>query len=97
METKKISMQQAVIRVLTTPLGSRVMRPSFGSRLYELIDRTYDSSYRMDAVEWSVDAIEKNLPDLTIKEVSSQEGAITMRLFDRITQREEEVRIAFAA
>ncbi len=37
MQTKKLDMQSKVVRVLTTPLGSRIMRPSFGSRLFALL------------------------------------------------------------
>ncbi|WP_342455206.1 GPW/gp25 family protein [Spartinivicinus poritis] len=31
-------LKQSIVDILTTPLGSRVMRRSYGSRLHELID-----------------------------------------------------------
>ncbi len=31
-------LRQSVIDILTTPIGSRVMRRDYGSRLYELVD-----------------------------------------------------------
>ena len=31
-------LQQSIRDILTTPIGSRVMRRNYGSRLYELID-----------------------------------------------------------
>jgi Bacteriophage baseplate protein W len=31
-------LRQSIIDILTTPLGSRVMRRDYGSRLYELVD-----------------------------------------------------------
>lgn len=35
--------QQSIEVILTTPLGSRVMRRDFGSELYELVDRKMTS------------------------------------------------------
>ena len=32
-------------RIIKTPLGSRVMLPSFGSRLHELIDKTINEGW----------------------------------------------------
>ena len=31
-------LRQSIIDILTTPIGSRVMRRDYGSRLYELVD-----------------------------------------------------------
>ena len=31
-------LRQSIIDILTTPIGSRVMRPGYGSRLFELVD-----------------------------------------------------------
>ena len=95
MQTKKLDMQSKVIRVLTTPLGSRIMRPLFGSKLFELIDRNYDTGYRLDAVAYTAEAIERNLPELQIREIRSKDGEIDLRLFDG--KQEEEVRVVFAA
>jgi len=66
---KQIEIEKAIIRVLTTPLGKRVMRPHFGSRLYELIDRNVDSSFMLDAISWTYEAIEKNLKEVKIDSV----------------------------
>jgi len=64
MKKRQIELSLAVVRVLTTPLGSRVMRPEFGSRLYELLDRNVDSSFMLDAISWTYEAIEKNLKEV---------------------------------
>ena len=66
---KQIEIEKAIIRVLTTPLGKRVMRPMFGSRLYELIDRNVDSSFILDAISCTYEAIEKNLKEVKIDSV----------------------------
>lgn len=66
---KQIELSKAIVRVLTTPLGKRVMRPHFGSRLYELIDRNVDSSFMLDAISFTHEAIERNLKEVKIDSV----------------------------
>lgn len=39
--------EESFKRIITTAIGSRVMRPHFGSRLYELVDRSMDEEFRM--------------------------------------------------
>ena len=92
---RQIEMQTAVVRVLTTPVGSRVMRPLFGSRLFELIDRTIDDSYHIDAIHSVYEAIESNLPELEVREVTVKEGVLHLRISDGKT--EEGVDVRFAA
>jgi len=95
MTTKQIEMQTAVIRVLTTPLGSRVMRPQFGSRLFELIDRTLNDDYRIDALHYTYEAVETNLPEIEIRSVTVESGVLKMRIANN--NQEEEVHVNFAA
>ena len=66
---KQLEIKRAIVRVLTTPLGSRVMRPHFGSRLHELIDRSIDSSFMLDAISFTHEAIERNLKEVKIDSV----------------------------
>ena len=40
--SRSISVGESISRILTTPLGTRVMRPEYGSDLHLLIDRTVD-------------------------------------------------------
>ncbi|WP_170000657.1 GPW/gp25 family protein, partial [Campylobacter sp. RM9328] len=42
------SINESIKDILLTPLGSRVMLPDYGSRLFELIDRRVDDSFRAD-------------------------------------------------
>lgn len=39
--------------ILLAPLGSRVMLPEYGSRIFELIDRRVDDEFRAD-LAWYV-------------------------------------------
>lgn len=50
---------QSVEDILTTPIGSRVMRRSYGSRLPELIDEPFNEETRMDMIAETADAIAK--------------------------------------
>jgi len=43
-------------RIIETPLGSRVMLPKFGSKLYELIDKTVDDEHRLKFISYTFQA-----------------------------------------
>lgn len=94
MRKKAIATETAIIRVLTTPLGARVMRPHFGSELYKLVDRNYDEAFILDAIAYTYDAIEKNLPHLRIKKVDVKPRSLDLVCED--ARGEMEVHVAFA-
>ena len=41
-------LRQSIIDILTTPIGSRVMRRDYGSRLYELVDAPINQNVLVD-------------------------------------------------
>lgn len=41
-------LRQSLLDILTTRRGDRVMRPEYGSRLHELIDRPINASWLLD-------------------------------------------------
>ena len=88
---KKIETEEAIKRVLMTPLGSRVMRPEFGSELYKLIDRNFDDEFKLDAISYTYEAIEKNLPEVKIKKVDVDKNLITILCEDENGELEVEV------
>lgn len=55
--------------ILLTPLGSRVMLPEYGSRLFELIDRRIDDSFRADLAWYVIEAVQKWEKRVKIDEV----------------------------
>lgn len=59
----QVGIEKSVARILGTPLGSRVMRPNFGSRLHELIDKRPDDGWRLDFTHYAYEAITKPEPD----------------------------------
>lgn len=54
-----VSIEQSIKDILITPLGSRVMRPEYGSLLYTLIDRKIDDSFRAKLTRYVAEAISK--------------------------------------
>jgi len=54
-----VSIAKSINRILMTPLGSRVMRPEYGSLLYTLLDRDANDEFRVKATKYSFEAINK--------------------------------------
>lgn len=54
-----MTLVQRIIRILTTRLGERVGRPTYGSELYLLRDRGFTSETRLLFAKYCKEAIEK--------------------------------------
>ncbi|WP_107691871.1 GPW/gp25 family protein [Campylobacter concisus] len=63
------SIQESIRDILLTPLGSRVMLPEYGSRLFELIDRKVDDEFRADLACYVIEAVERWEKRVKIDEV----------------------------
>lgn len=50
-------LKQSITDILTTPVGTRIMRPDYGSRLYELLDRPVDDVLRIDMYAETAEAL----------------------------------------
>ena len=61
--------KESIKDILLTPLGSRVMLPEYGSRLFELIDRKVDDEFRADLACFVIEAVEKWEKRVKIDEV----------------------------
>ena len=64
-----IAIENSIKDILLTPLGSRVMLPEYGSRIYELIDRKVDDEFRADLACFVIEAVEKWEKRVKIDEV----------------------------
>ncbi|MGG7074596.1 GPW/gp25 family protein [Campylobacter sp. 9BO] len=64
-----VSIEESIKDILLTPLGSRVMRPDYGSRIFELIDRKIDDEFRADLAWYVIEAVEKWEKRVKIDEV----------------------------
>lgn len=54
-----VSIEESIKDILLTPLGSRVMLPEYGSRLYELVDKRVDNEFKALLAYYVIDAISK--------------------------------------
>lgn len=71
---KRLNTEERIRRILTTRLGARVMMPLYGSLLHELIDKSVDDAWVLDAISYTYEAIERNEPDVHLKKVSVSTG-----------------------
>ena len=61
--------EQAISLILSTPVGTRVMRPNFGSRLHELIFAPNNSQTMAEARRYVEDALGMWEPRIQVKDV----------------------------
>ena len=67
---EKSEIEQAIIIILSTPIGTRVMRPTFGSRLHELIFAPNNSQTGAQARRYVEEALGMWEPRIEVKDVN---------------------------
>ena len=75
--------RQSIADILTTPLGSRVMRRDYGSLLPELIDHPQNDATNLMLMAATVDALLRWEPRLRIDQVQtyrSEDGSLQLDL-----------------
>ncbi len=68
---EKDEIEQAVLIILGTPVGTRVMRPTFGSRLHELIFAPNNSHTAAQARHFVEDALGMWEPRIRVLEIDA--------------------------
>lgn len=58
--------KQSITDILTTPIGSRIMLPEYGSRLFQLIDAPISSGLVLDVKSAVIEAIHKWEPRVRV-------------------------------
>lgn len=76
-------LKQSIIDILTTPIGSRIMRRNYGSRLFELVDKPINRDFTLEIYAATAEALEKwetrfKLEKVKITEV--KEGKVNIAL-----------------
>ncbi|WP_447933073.1 GPW/gp25 family protein [Wolbachia endosymbiont of Dactylopius coccus] len=76
-------LKQSIIDILTTPIGSRIMRRNYGSRLFELVDKPINRDFTLEIYAATAEALQKwetrfKLEKVKITEV--KEGRVTLNL-----------------
>lgn len=66
---EKSEIEQAIIIILSTPIGTRVMRPTFGSQLHELVFAPNNSQTCAQAARYVEEALAMWEPRIEVKEV----------------------------
>lgn len=76
-------LRQSVRDILTTPLGSRVMRREYGSRLLELVDNPINPTTMLEAYAATAEALmrwEPRLKVLQVRATAADSGSLTVEL-----------------
>jgi phage baseplate assembly protein W len=76
-------LRQSITDILTTPIGSRVMRRNYGSRLYEWIDSPINRSTLVEIYAAVADALRRWEPRLTVNRIqveAHQPGFLQLKL-----------------
>lgn len=64
-------LKQSIRDVLTTPLGSRVMRRDYGSRLFSLIDNPLNIATKVEIYAATAEALMRWEPRLMVQQVQA--------------------------
>jgi len=77
---------QSIVDLLTTPIGTRVDDPNYGSSLNLLLDRPFNASWRAKATYYTVTALSSYEPRLQVTRMSfkmadSKNGKIHLDLY----------------
>jgi phage baseplate assembly protein W len=76
-------LRQSITDILTTPLGSRVMRREYGSRLFYLIDAPMNRGTLLELYAATAEALAKWEPRLRLEQVraaSAEPGRVILDL-----------------
>lgn len=63
-------LRQSIRDILSTPIGSRVMRREYGSRLFELIDAPVNRTTIASIVAATADALDRHEPRIKVQRVT---------------------------
>ncbi|WP_264329176.1 GPW/gp25 family protein [Wolbachia endosymbiont (group A) of Andrena hattorfiana] len=76
-------LKQSIIDILTTPIGSRIMRRNYGSRLFELVDKPINRDLTLEIYAATAEALgkwEKRFKLEKVKITEVKEGKVTIAL-----------------
>jgi phage baseplate assembly protein W len=78
-----VHLKQSIVDILTTPIGSRVMRRDYGSRLFELVDQPINDRLKVQIYSATAEALGKWEPRFKCSKVSitaADQGKIELLL-----------------
>lgn len=76
-------LRQRITDILTTPIGSRIMRRDYGSELFELIDLPLNDDTRISIIAATAKALQRWEPEIRSQRVvpRSHRGATVIDLY----------------
>jgi hypothetical protein len=89
--------RQSIAEILTTPIGSRVMRRAYGSEVPELIDQPLNGATQLRIYAATADAIQRWEPRISLSGVAlafNAQGAATLTLEGVAEQQSVELSVA---
>ncbi|MEG1798702.1 MAG: GPW/gp25 family protein [Synergistaceae bacterium] len=90
----KNHLAQSIADILTTPIGTRVMRPDYGSSLPRLIDQPMNKSWKLRVFTACAEALDKWEPRISLTSCaidSVSAGAATISVTYKIIETGETV------
>lgn len=63
-------LRQSIRDILTTPIGTRVMRREYGSRLFELVDTPVTPENQIEYIAATAEALDRWEPRISLTRVS---------------------------
>jgi len=78
-----VSIEDSIKDILLTPLGSRVMLPLYGSKIFELVDKKVDDIFKASFTLYVIEALSKwekrvSLDEVTL--ISSKNGKLKFKI-----------------
>ncbi len=70
-------LKQSIRDVLSTPVGTRIMRRDYGSRLFELVDRPTNPALLVELYAATAEALARWEPRLAVESVRVDDGGLT--------------------
>lgn len=74
-------LRQSIVDILTTPIGNRVMRRDYGSRLYSLVDAPTNRSTVLELFAATAEALKRWEPRFQVQKVqltAARPGAVEL-------------------
>lgn len=87
-------LRQSIADILSTPLGSRVMRRDYGSRLFELVDAPMNRGTIAQLYAATVDALTIWEPRITVSSVRAESvkaGRVTLTVVATLVESGEPI------
>ncbi|TGG92540.1 baseplate assembly protein W [Natronospirillum operosum] len=77
-------LRQRIDDVLTTPIGTLLLRPEYGSGLFELVDDPVDERFRVEVTSAVANALNEHIEDFRLEGVRLAEMTPTGPVFDLV-------------